>query len=377
MVNCVSRSEKISKLLEETKSKVSNLIGAQNFTQAMEEWKRLFVAIRLEEEKLPKDLRLHKGDSLYNLAYLLREKCSRASEASYLYLLAYIEDLYNSDSFITAKNAPAYRELVKDNRFVTSQMRESAEFKVKKSLENNQIYRDPLAVLDPELQKLIHPAIKYWIDIRQSPILVTAKKAGSKAKKHRVFQIFVSHSKLDKETCDKFDTIAARIGTRVFRSEYETIEAPAWQTIKQEMENSRVLFLVVGPELVRAQDEMRDGWKFTQNWIAYEVGLACALGIDVWVVSENTKVNFPVPYLNNYYVGEISTKANSYLRVKLQEYLNGLTFSLGSTENKTFACPYEGCGATFNLHVMSNVNSVKCPTCLKDLKAVNGLLQKI
>ena len=41
-------------------------------------------------------------------------------------------------------------------------------------------------------------------------------------------------------------------------------------------------------------------WKYTQNWIAYEVGLASLQNIDVWVLCEDTTINFPVPYFNHY-----------------------------------------------------------------------------
>ena len=66
-------------------------------------------------------------------------------------------------------------------------------------------------------------------------------------------QIFLSHTKLDKDFCDRFDNVAARVGLKFFRSELENIQAPAWATIKKEIETSAALFLLVGKELVSAQ----------------------------------------------------------------------------------------------------------------------------
>lgn len=50
-----------------------------------------------------------------------------------------------------------------------------------------------------------------------------------------VVQVFMSHTKRDRECCDKFDSVAARVGLRVFRSEFETIKTPAWKTIRDEI----------------------------------------------------------------------------------------------------------------------------------------------
>lgn len=48
-----------------------------------------------------------------------------------------------------------------------------------------------------------------------------------------VIQLFMSHTKLDKNFCDRFDIMAARVGVKVFRSEFEKIKPPAWSTIKK------------------------------------------------------------------------------------------------------------------------------------------------
>jgi len=119
-------------------------------------------------------------------------------------------------------------------------------------------------------------------------------------------EVFISHTKLDKEFCDFFDNACARVGIRSFRSEFETISSPAWKTIRDQMGRSSAMFLMVGKELVKMQEqssylpETGRGWKYTQNWIAYEIGLACQRNIDVWVLCDNSTINFPVPYFNHY-----------------------------------------------------------------------------
>jgi len=192
---------------------------------------------------------------------------------------------------------------------------------------------------------------------------------------NRLVQIFESHTKLDKATCDKFDIAAAREGIKVFRSEYESIDPPAWETIKRQMKRSVALFLLVGPELVKSQEQaVAKDWKFTQNWIAYEVGLACALGKDVWATCDGVEINFPVPYLNNYSLFDIQTNKFKFARSVFRHYLDGKRYRLGFMK-RNLSCPYEKCGAKFNLHaVRRKGEKVRCPTCLQEIIFHDGWL---
>lgn len=190
-------------------------------------------------------------------------------------------------------------------------------------------------------------------------------------------QIFLSHTKLDEDFCNRLDTIAARVGIKVFRSEFEDIKPPPWTTIKDAINNSVALFLMVGKELVKAQQasdlstEESEKWKYTQNWISYEVGLACQKGIDVWVVCDNVKINFPVPYLNNYEIHGIHAASRKAFREILEMYKNGTTFPTPRFDSIT--CPHEPCGAIFNLNsIVSENGEILCPTCLKTLVFKDG-----
>jgi hypothetical protein len=190
----------------------------------------------------------------------------------------------------------------------------------------------------------------------------------------------MSHTKLDKDFCDRFDVIAAREGVKVFRSEFEEFKQPAWRTIKEAIEESSIMFLMVGEELVKAQElssnspKINENWKHTQNWISYEVGLACYKGMDVWVICDSVKINFPVPYLNNYVLWGIKpSEANDlkWWRNLFQLFAKGTTCPIGSVPEKEVTCI--NCGAIFNLH--SNVHpraSITCPSCLKELLFKGG-----
>lgn len=195
-------------------------------------------------------------------------------------------------------------------------------------------------------------------------------------------QIFVSHTKLDKECCNKLDIAAARVGLKVFRSEFEEIGVPAWKTIKDAINASSALFLIVGKELVKAQrlsesdPKAREDWKHTQNWISYEVGVACQLGIDVWVMCDTVTINFPVPYLNNYEIWGIQSldpEGLKFMKIAFVNYSKKLPCPVGTVAEKVFKCP--NCGAVYNLHSIIPKNmEVTCPTCLKSILLKNGWL---
>ena len=192
----------------------------------------------------------------------------------------------------------------------------------------------------------------------------------------------MSHSKVDTDFCNKFDSLAARIGVKVFRSEFEDIDSPAWKTIKKELNSSIALFLLVGKGLIDSQkkaesnSEWAKKWKYTQNWISYEIGLACQLGIDVWVICDNVKINFPIPYLNNYvlYGIDLTDKVRrDWIKGILNAYKDGKNYPVDRWNRVTFTCPTEGCGSVYNLHHRLKKDvSIVCPTCLKVISLPNG-----
>ena len=187
-------------------------------------------------------------------------------------------------------------------------------------------------------------------------------------------KVFLSHTKLDGKFCDRFDNICATVGLARFRSDFAAIKKPSWKTIKQELNNSSALFLLVGHELVKQQSAPSPDWKFTQNWISYEVGLAHERNIDVWVVCDTVEINFPVPYFNNYApFGLEPGNAMQYMEEVFETYHNGDTFSPVS--------PYWTkcglCGIHFNLHaVLTPGQEIVCPQCLEKIQWEKGFPSK-
>ena len=186
-------------------------------------------------------------------------------------------------------------------------------------------------------------------------------------------QVFVSHTKSDENFCDKFDSVCAREGVKAFRSELENIPPPPHKTIINAMNNSVALFFLIGKELVKGQEEHTKEWEYTQNWIAFEIGLACQEGIDVWAVCDDVLLNFPMPYINNYLTLSLRRPdAFNFMRFVLKEYTQGRNFSFPYVSqrdgNAAVFCAYKDCRMEFNLHVMWKKGySIRCPQCLKSL----------
>jgi len=188
-------------------------------------------------------------------------------------------------------------------------------------------------------------------------------------------KIFISHTKKDIELCDSIDRIAARAGIKAFRSEFEDIPAPAWKTIKRSLNESCALFLAVGKELVNNTRLRETAWNHTQNWISFEVGIACQLGIDVWAVyDEGTLINFPMPYINNLISGDFKGKESFGFRMLksiFEDYRLGNEFNYPFQKcgpNFGIKCPYEDCGMEFNLfQQIPPGGMMKCPQCLREL----------
>ena len=176
----------------------------------------------------------------------------------------------------------------------------------------------------------------------------------------------MSHTKLDKEFCDFFDNACARVGIKSFRSEFESITPPAWKTIKDHMKNSSAMFLLVGKELVKMQDQSYGtrNWKYTQNWIAYEVGLACQRGIDVWVLCDDSKINFSVPYFNHYHP---FARNLDWLKGVLDAYLKRCR-PLPPCHSIT--CPNQRCGIEFFFWAYDHPRpfEVSCSQCLQPMR---------
>ncbi len=181
-------------------------------------------------------------------------------------------------------------------------------------------------------------------------------------------QVFVAHTRRDEEFCDIFDRACARVGIKAFRSEFEKIKFPAWETIRDAIRASRVLFLLIGKELVKAQMSGEPSWAYTQNWIAYEIGVACERGMDIWVICDDVRINFPVPYLSNYLPISLRRKeVFDFFLTILREYLQHKKLEFPHRKYGLW-CPHQDCQIRFNLWINAEPSGMAvCPHCLREI----------
>lgn len=217
-----------------------------------------------------------------------------------------------------------------------------------------------------------------------------------------ITQIFLSHTKHDKTLCDQIDMVAPRAGVKLFRSEYESIPTPPWQTILSEIKNSKAVFVLVGKRLADLQREGGSAWVHTQNWIAFEIGAATAAKKDVWAIVENgAEFNFPMPYINHLMIVDFTfsnaqrnplasvmksaiasrsfhggLSSQDYLKMIFEAYIadenyvspEGMTLE---GYNTLIECNKASCRLRFNLHNTMSKMSYQtwpcCPHCLTRL----------
>lgn len=197
--------------------------------------------------------------------------------------------------------------------------------------------------------------------------------------------VFVSHSVKDKKWRQAFDSVCARAGIRADCMEFEKLPAPPCLEIKNRIQTSSAVFVLIGEcfplRLLH-----------TNNWIAFEMGIAYAFHKDIWVIEnlQQTKP-FAMPMLNHYILCDINwletippSPIFNHVRELLALYASAnatMIPSVGlSTETSwllnhilgkktalelprymAVQCKNTACGISFTLH--SNVTSFSCPSC--------------
>ena len=175
-----------------------------------------------------------------------------------------------------------------------------------------------------------------------------------------IFQIFVSHSQYDKDIIANFDRVFARTGVASVCMEFEDMQSPQWQEIKNKVRSSEAVFLLLGPNVNRSIH--------TQNWIAFEVGLACAYGKRVWVFEqENSNVQFPIPYLTDYMIYNLDETTHfNYVRAIIEGYRQPDTLLIKRNLPKGKAVECFQCHSKYAMH--TDIPTFYCPSC----RQING-----
>jgi hypothetical protein len=213
-------------------------------------------------------------------------------------------------------------------------------------------------------------------------------------------QIFLSHSKDDNKQLNAIDATFGKSLLKTYQANFENQNIPVSQDIKKEIEKSKVMVVLLGPN---AQAK-----EVTKIWISWEIGLMIQQGKPVWVLEDyRSKVDMPVPDLTHYLIWDIeNTDHRKFLRDIMEglyvsqtvDQLKNLAEVVGESLNRTMyhgrsprvrrnktkdelfdtiECPYVGnqggdriCGQTFKL-VNQELDKITCPSCRQPIRITN------
>lgn len=196
--------------------------------------------------------------------------------------------------------------------------------------------------------------------------------------------IFLSHSRSDNNIINVFRNAFNETEVFPVLMEYEKFSNPPWASIKNSIESSSALFVLLSTNL-----KISD---YTQNWVSYEVGVADEANREIWVFEDiNNQVIFPLPRVHHYVLyNQNQQDSLEYLRTIIRSYaLNSkgavglglvalLAFSnpiaaiigaaVGSKINIPnkpigvgITCPHHNCGIQFQYHNL--LTTIRCPSC--------------
>ncbi len=114
-------------------------------------------------------------------------------------------------------------------------------------------------------------------------------------------KVFVTHSRHDAPILAHITKLVEIVGVEPILYQYDYRHTTtAWQEIRDDIQRSHALFVVLSNNLSSSPH--------TQNWVGWEVGVACAFHKRVWVFEElNRSVSFPIPYLTDYVPYDLSS----------------------------------------------------------------------
>ena len=217
-------------------------------------------------------------------------------------------------------------------------------------------------------------------------------------------QIFVSHSKRDKDLVDFFSNAFATTKVKAIFEEFEKILAGEITSCRvvQDIENSKALFVVLSQNV--------HDIPHTRDWVVWETGIA--KNKDIWVFepySQFGSIAIVTPYLRHYVIFGSTQDWLGYIRRIIESYddshtlltvlLTGLTGAgIGaalSGKDKAGGAAAGGIGGTiagltisdrskkrpmglnivcvnchssYNIHTSQGMNSFRCPVCNNFLK---------
>lgn len=209
-------------------------------------------------------------------------------------------------------------------------------------------------------------------------------------------QIFISHSKKDKDLRDFFSNAFAGTKVKAIFEEFEKIfiSKVTSEQIAKDIEKSKAVFVILSQNV---QDIPN-----TRDWVVWETGVAKSR--DIWVFEpypQFGRISIVTPYLRHYVIFDTSDAWLGYIRRIIESYddshvlptllvtggigallaekdkiggaalgtLAGIAISDKSKERPTgIGVICSDCSSSYNIHIPQEMNIFRCPVCNMHLK---------
>jgi hypothetical protein len=193
----------------------------------------------------------------------------------------------------------------------------------------------------------------------------------------------MSHSRKDADVIQCFSQIFVKTGVKPVWMEYEKWsqkeDEPNWTWISRHICKSNTIgvFVLLTRNVIDNNNTKRT--LATQNWIAYEIGIASASSKPVFVFKEED-VDFPVPYLTNYMPYSVTNILTSdekewqnhcYAKTVKDSYAKTMRYMIKDLKDghecPTPKCQCNRCLISFHYH--GTDSHFKCPCCSAEISA--------
>lgn len=191
-------------------------------------------------------------------------------------------------------------------------------------------------------------------------------------------KIFISHSGKDPKLIKVYRSYFDRTGVKPIFMEYEkwsqSKDEANWELINRYIKSSEAVFAILSRNVVDHPQ--------TQNWVAYEIGVAsaCEPPKPVWVFREE-QIKFPVPYLNHYMPYSMDLNKNyewwskEYELIFKKHYSTVMKSIIEESRNytKTTKVQCSNCKIIFCYH--GTDYEFDCPCCSKSINALKQIVK--
>ncbi|KKM20182.1 hypothetical protein LCGC14_1648040 [marine sediment metagenome] len=129
-------------------------------------------------------------------------------------------------------------------------------------------------------------------------------------------QIFISHSRKDKEIVNFFGTILGSTRVKGVFKEIEGFKSEEeFQEIQKDIQNSSAIFILLGENVQNLYH--------TRDWVVWESAIASTSGTEIWIFEPLEllgKINVIFPHLNHYLIYKFDQDYQKYIRDIIESY---------------------------------------------------------